>query len=145
MDVKAVRRQNLLALLEECGREHLAREAQTAPAYLSQLKSRRTEAYVGHDLARRLEAAAGKPEGWMDLPHGDAEVIAEAVASLSARERLAVAAMLQRLVRDKGLVGRLARIIHGGVLAAAATGGIDELEPARHRHAGGTGGGGKAR
>jgi hypothetical protein len=139
MDIKDVRRANLMILLEEHGRETLAREAGTAPAYLSQLKSERTEAHVGHDLARRLEAATGHPEGWMDHPHDETELFAEAVASLAGREQVAVAALLQKLVRDKGLAGRLGRFIHGGP-SANATGGIDEIEPARRRHAGGSGG-----
>ena len=136
VDIKMIRKENLQRLLEEAGgREPLARKVGTSPAYLSQIRSQRTEAHVGHQLARRLEAAMGKPEGWMDIAHGvseDAEVISEAVAVLDAQARAAVATLLARMVGDPTLCGRLARIADARLLADSG-GTLDVTEPIRRR------------
>jgi hypothetical protein len=70
MDVRKTRRNNLAALLATRGaRKALAEAVDSDPAYLSQLLSPRIKADMGHDLARRIERALGKPPGWMDQPH----------------------------------------------------------------------------
>lgn len=71
-----VRRLNLLVAIK---RTHtaakLAALAETAPAYLSQIKRQSldsksgTPKAMGDDVARRIEAALKEPSGWMDTAH----------------------------------------------------------------------------
>ena len=73
MDVKEIRRENLAALVSKRGsRKPLAEAIGTDPAYISQLLSDKTKADMGHQLARRIEKALGKPRGWMDRSHREA-------------------------------------------------------------------------
>lgn len=70
LDSKQIRRRNLLLLIAEARTAAaLAEAAQTSAAYLSQILSAKTKAHVGDALARKLEAAARKPRGWMDVVH----------------------------------------------------------------------------
>lgn len=72
MDIREIRRKNLVALRHEKGTlRALADLIETDPNYLSQLLSNKRIQHVGHGLARRLEMAMHKPEGWMDQPHWD--------------------------------------------------------------------------
>lgn len=71
-----IRHDNLLELIEEFGSaEALAEAADTSPVYLSQLRNKAPDSktgkprQIGDPLARKLEGAAGKPEGWMDNVH----------------------------------------------------------------------------
>ena len=136
MDVKSIRKDNLQRLLDEAGgREALARKVGTSPAYISQIRSERTAADVGHQLARRLESAMGKPEGWMDVAHGvseEADLVREAVFLVSPRARAAVAALLAEIVRDPTIAGRLARIADGVQLPDRG-GTLDVIESAPRR------------
>lgn len=75
MDMKAIRFQNLELLIDEYGAAEVARKADSSPAYISQLKTKRRTPKgtkirgIGDDIARRLEKGFGKPEGWMDQIH----------------------------------------------------------------------------
>lgn len=86
MDIREIRRENLATLRHEKGTlRALADLIETDPNYLSQLLSSKRKQHVGHVLARRLEIAMHKPEGWMDQPHwdqGDVERDATEIALL---------------------------------------------------------------
>ncbi|WP_148716851.1 S24 family peptidase [Chitinolyticbacter meiyuanensis] len=75
MTVEEIRLQNLLALVADFGSAaEVARRADTSASYLSQIitrvPSRTGKARdVGAKLARKLEAACGKHEGWLDVAH----------------------------------------------------------------------------
>lgn len=70
LDSKEIRRRNLRQLIAEQGTAtSLADKAQTSAAYISQILSPKTKAFVGDALARKLEAATKKPHGWMDTLH----------------------------------------------------------------------------
>jgi hypothetical protein len=87
MDIHDIRYENLTLLVKEFGTQtRLAELAGTDQSYLSQIITRRPmpsgkTRQVGHELARALERAAGKPAGWMDRPHGLAEDAAKYTAS----------------------------------------------------------------
>lgn len=73
-----VRLENLNALVSEFGSAAaVAERASTSPVYISQLRNRTRS--IGNTLARRLEKACGKPNGWLDNDH--AEVSTSAVRS----------------------------------------------------------------
>lgn len=68
--IHTVRLDNLRRLVDEAGSAGaLARRAGSSAAYFSQLRSGHRR--MGDALAARLEAAAGKPRGWMDAFHRD--------------------------------------------------------------------------
>ena len=68
--IHSIRLDNLRRLVDDAGAPGaLARRAGSSAAYFSQLRSGHRR--MGDDLAARLEAAAGKPRGWMDEPHPD--------------------------------------------------------------------------
>lgn len=75
MKIQDIRYQNLQTLLDEVGgnQAELARRAGTNAAYInqiinkSQLPSGKARS-VGERLARMLEQAFKKPDGWLDLP-----------------------------------------------------------------------------
>jgi len=68
MDIREVRRQNLILLREQEGSvRSLADRVDTDPNYLSQILG--GHGNMGHNMARRLELAFSKQQGWMDLPH----------------------------------------------------------------------------
>jgi hypothetical protein len=89
VEISAVRRQNLEALIAEAGTlERVAEAAGSSSVYLSQVRrqavdrksGRRRE--MGTPMARRLEAAYGKPSGWMDTAHAyPAELITSRIAA----------------------------------------------------------------
>ena len=68
MDKKAIRKANLRLLLSQYTGVELAARAETNPKYLINLASAKSERNIGYKVARRLEAAAGEAEGWMDQP-----------------------------------------------------------------------------
>ncbi len=131
MDIKRIRRANLLILLQSFSRGQLAKVADTSPAYISQLKSTRTKAFVGHGLARRLEKACGKPAGWMDKAHNNDDI--EAIArALSMADNKVLAAVINLLIMltpetEPILTGILGRV-NENVATARASGALDESE-----------------
>lgn len=71
-----IRRQNLIALIEEFGtQDAVAALATTSQVYLSQLRTSAPDSKTGRPreigarLARKLEQGCGKETGWMDVPH----------------------------------------------------------------------------
>jgi SOS-response transcriptional repressor LexA len=76
MENKQIRLINLRRLLKEAkSAASLAIAANTSPAYLSQILSNKTKGRIGDKLARKLEEALGKPRGWLDVLHENANAI----------------------------------------------------------------------
>src|SRR5690606_13774326 len=70
MDIKQIRKANLHRLKGEAlSWAEVARRAETDPAYISQIVSKKAMRDVGDDLARKLESGFNKPYGWMDHDH----------------------------------------------------------------------------
>ena len=68
MNIKDIRRNNLLELKKEFGSfAALAKATNTDPSYLSQVNIKSRD--MGHDVARRIEAALSTVPGWMDIQH----------------------------------------------------------------------------
>ncbi|MBV8271097.1 MAG: hypothetical protein JO067_02370 [Cupriavidus sp.] len=71
---KTIRIANVLMLEREIGsRSALARKVGSSQSYLSQCVGPKAVRAVGDELARRLEEVMGKPVGWMDECHIEAE------------------------------------------------------------------------
>ncbi|WP_149135634.1 hypothetical protein [Cupriavidus campinensis] len=76
---KTIRIANVLLLEREIGsRSALARKVGSSQSYLSQCVGKGGVRSIGDDLARRLETAMEKPQGWMDECHIDAGHLAAA-------------------------------------------------------------------
>lgn len=81
-DIQAIRRANLILLLQECGSGRgsaakLSRLTGVPQPYISQLKKATVHSSgatrtMGDDTARALESGMGKPRGWMDHDHSSA-------------------------------------------------------------------------
>jgi len=74
MDIYEIRRQNLIAVLEEqfSGKiSALADKMEKNHSQISRLVKPHggTPENMGTGIARQIEAAANKPEGWLDRPH----------------------------------------------------------------------------
>jgi len=68
MNVKEIRRINMLTLIEEVGsQKRLGELTDTPPSYFSQVKNR-TRA-MGDSVAYRIESMLKKSAGWMDVIH----------------------------------------------------------------------------
>lgn len=110
-----VRRLNLLLAIKRVRTAaKLAALAETAPAYLSQIKNRTpdsksgTPKTMGDDVARRIELAINEPSGWMDTHH-PAEW--SAVLSDESQPGYAQAASVQTDVEDAPqVVGALKKL-----------------------------------
>lgn len=75
-EIGDIRLANLELVISEMGSlERLAVAADTSSVYLSQVRNRAQDSKTGRPrqmgtaMARRIEAAAGKPPGWMDVHH----------------------------------------------------------------------------
>lgn len=78
MNIKDIRRRNLLALINDYlfrnpkrGKSHFAEEIGIPPSQLSQLSSESRARNIGDLLARRIETNLGLQPGWMDQPQWD--------------------------------------------------------------------------
>lgn len=70
MEIREIRRKNLLHLTEQIGSfEKLAKVVETSPSVFSQIKTGARN--MGHTLARKIELKLRKPVGWMDAQHKD--------------------------------------------------------------------------
>ncbi len=103
MDVYQARLDNLLTLLAREGEvQHLANKIGTPPAYISQITSHKTKRHMGAVLARKIERAYNLQRGWMDVPHGqdDAEAfaLAKKIACLSPDRRAALRALIDSML-----------------------------------------------
>lgn len=72
VDIKQIRRDNMLFLIGKGTRAAFAHNVGTDPAYISQILSSKTKADVGNGLARAIEVAYKLPFGWMDQIHDGA-------------------------------------------------------------------------
>ncbi|MCG9076220.1 hypothetical protein [Laribacter hongkongensis] len=117
-DIKTIRKMNLQALVRELGSAaELARRTDTPPAYLSQILGNAGKKNVGDNLARRAEAACGKPRNWMDMLHpenqpDDADGSVAGLLASSQQDRLATyftpgVLPLVEEIRDLDLAGTL--------------------------------------
>ena len=75
-----IRLANLETLIREAGTaESLAERSGLSSVYISQIRSRSIDAKTGRPrnlgsaAARKMEGGMGKPEGWMDRDHADAD------------------------------------------------------------------------
>jgi hypothetical protein len=77
MDVRDIRRNNLLLLLAEYPEfgsiSAFAQDVGAAPNHLSQILSEKIKITMGNTMARRIEEKKGLPHGWMDAPHDDSD------------------------------------------------------------------------
>lgn len=71
MDIYAIRKQNLLALLNGKKQRACAEKWDTSPSTLSQITSANAVRNLGDELARKIERAEGLPAGWMDTLQAD--------------------------------------------------------------------------
>lgn len=70
--VSDIRRDNARLLARECGGlAAFARRIDRADPYVSQVIGATPQRGIGHAMARHIEQAFGKPEGWLDAPHDD--------------------------------------------------------------------------
>lgn len=115
--VAEVRRANLDRLIARLGSmEALAEAAGTSSVYLSQIRNRTPDAKTGRpremgsQMAQRLCAAAGMPEGWMDCDHDEARVEASQPAGWP----------FKRLTRDQWeALGELQAVVEDAAVTKA--------------------------
>ena len=71
LTIADIRRINIELLIKESGlgKGKFAEKIETAPAYISQILSEKTNRDMGSDLARKIERLLKKPHGWMDAVH----------------------------------------------------------------------------
>lgn len=106
LDSKEIRRQNLRALIAEQGTAaSLAEKAQTSAAYISQILSQKTKAFVGDALARKLESATKKPRGWMDTLHYEISEAQPRGPQQSQREYAGEGSLSGRVLRNVPIAG----------------------------------------
>lgn len=75
MDTNSIRRDNLRALAARYHTQaEFAAACGTAPSVISLIVSPNPKRNLGHQLARKIEAAQGLPPGWLDTPRSDSEV-----------------------------------------------------------------------
>lgn len=125
MVITDIRRDNLRALIRECGgnaSELVRRVPRLTSAYVSQLlhqspndRSGKPRG-MGDDVARRLEQFMNKPPGWMDTPHA-----AEAPAPYAA-------ANIAETPRAQGIVPVISWVQAGREVPAA----VWEPDPSNH-------------
>lgn len=74
MKIEEIRRANLSKLVEDSATiAALANAAEISESYISTILSGARNA--GSRIARKLERATGRPEGWMDIDHTNRRVI----------------------------------------------------------------------
>ena len=73
-----IRRENAKALADQVGGSRVfARMLSREETQVSQIIGRNPQRQIGPKLARLIEQAFGKPEGWLDVPHDELEPLAE--------------------------------------------------------------------
>ena len=83
--------QSLITEQESGNKAEFAKKIETDPSYIYQIFSEVTSKNIGDDLARRIERAYNKPDGWMDNNHEDEEAMAIAREILKLpKEQLAI-------------------------------------------------------
>lgn len=88
-DIDEIRRSNLALIVQELGSvTALAQRLERSDSQVSQLINGSANSKTGRprgmrkETARRIEAAAGKPAGWLDVDHG-AEMVPPVVTDTS--------------------------------------------------------------
>ena len=72
-DISLVRRKNFKNLLSKYRTKvEFSALSSISPAQVSQLASDNDKYKIGAAVARKIEAAAGKPVGWLDVEHDEA-------------------------------------------------------------------------
>lgn len=80
-----IRRQNARNLAEDIGGSaELARRISMSDSQVSQLIGENPVKNIGQIIARRIEEAFNKPEGWLDIPH---DYVAPASDAHAVREK----------------------------------------------------------
>ncbi len=79
MDIKAIRRKNLLNVIEEKYdgvKKRLATDLDIADTQLTHIfsKNPKSKRNIGNKLARKVELVAGYPEFWMDKDHANDDI-----------------------------------------------------------------------
>jgi SOS-response transcriptional repressor LexA len=70
MTIEDIRRANLRALIHEAGSQVKAAVLLgVEPSYISQIAGQNPTRNVGSTMARRIESSWGKPKGWLDESH----------------------------------------------------------------------------
>lgn len=120
MKIQDVRYQNLHALLTEMGgnQAELARRTRTNAAYINQiinkslLPSGKVRA-VGERLARKLEQAYQKPDGWMDTPNTTTFQLAEptTIYESHSAELTRLISIARKLSREQ--LGMICKMLEG--------------------------------
>lgn len=77
MDIYAIRKQNLIALIGTRRKNACAQKWEMSAAHLSQILSDKTEKNLGDDVARRIETMEGLDRGWLDQLRDTSLVAAE--------------------------------------------------------------------
>lgn len=72
MDAYQIRKENLLRLMKGRTKASCADKWETSASMLSQVTSKKSVRNLGDSLARRIEAAEGLPNGWLDVLHSSA-------------------------------------------------------------------------
>jgi phage repressor protein C with HTH and peptisase S24 domain len=73
MDIKSIRRTNVIKLLKGRSKAVCAELWGTSPSYLSQMLSDNPTRSLGDVMARRIEAAELLPHGWLDQVHDEGD------------------------------------------------------------------------
>ena len=88
MIIDAIRLRNLQRIIDEDfkgKRGELARAVGKAETQIGRFffagKNHRN---IGKSIAREIEVAAGKPEGWLDIEHIDTDILAQAIVGIDA-------------------------------------------------------------
>lgn len=117
MSIREIRREQLEAAIKICGSmRSLAERADLSPQYLSSIRTGARG--LGHQTARKIEAAMNWPQGSMDIqPKGDASDVEIAYLLRVLPEEAAVGAIIASLDEMseegvKSLTGALLKVLH---------------------------------
>lgn len=82
--VSDVRRENARLLAKEVGGlAAFARRIGRADPYVSQVIGANPQRGIGHAMARHIEAAFGKPQGWLDAQHDESEPLSDTTVAFA--------------------------------------------------------------
>ncbi|WP_454751676.1 hypothetical protein [Cupriavidus necator] len=136
MDIKTIRKMNVRLLEREIGSlSALARLANTSQSYLSQCVGPGAFRSIGDEMARRLEHAMKKPNGWLDQSHmeeGDlllARQLYEKLLQTSTAKKLAIAELL-----DMKVMEGIEHLNQDGTPSAVSKGRVITLEDTNATH-----------
>jgi len=103
--IAQIRRENLEAVITHHFGGTAARLAEAIavepPAIARVRKLGKWSQGIGDSMARKIEAAAGLPENWLDYPHNDLNEISERFTELSDEGRDQIRKMIEFFARDQ--------------------------------------------